>query len=205
MCFFHRLFKRLSKTKENNEVKEIFDTPNIFSKDGTLYVRQIDKLSDEELVEIVGHQIIQRYYDLIILYKLKNKKVSWSYIPFMKFYNEFTVELIKRSSSSIHVDINMLIPYINKLNRPYTLSHVKSTIQVIFIYIPTSEIKSEEYENKYLDTMINMIQSLLTESIIFKGVQDTSKNNTVDNTVINVNTNEICDMLLEAAVRQRKV
>jgi len=186
MSFFEGLLKSLSKNSKNKNDENF---PNLYMEDGQLSVKNIKELSDEELVEIVGFLLICKYLDLLNYHKsYKNKKVTWNYITYMETCNDYSVEFIDRSYSYGHLDANNLIPYINKLERPYTISYIRPKpdtiicpkIKITFINIPTYETKSEEDEKQYLESMINKMNSLWRESSIYKRCMNISKNNAVD-------------------------
>lgn len=222
MCFFEGLLKSFSNKKEP---KRISVYKNIYMENGILKVRDMKKVSNEDLIELVGIQIIKNYLLLLKMHE-SNKKITWDYITYMNLYTHANVEFIKRffSVDYLNLDTTSLRPYINKLERPYTISYqfprelYPASITITFINTPTSETKSEEYEKEYLETMTTKMENFLDESYLIKSINDAIKmenllnerlnapnKNATENTEVDEGVCDEKDVLLESSLRQRKV
>jgi hypothetical protein len=200
------LFK--SPKNADNKVQKDENLPNIFVEDGIAKVRSIKKLSCQQLIEIVGYLIIERYILLIKESISKhNKKLPWDHVTHIYIHNNFVDEFLWRSSRQTSVDLNSLRPYINKLKRPYTLSIIGRSISVNFIFNSVDESLSESEQQKHFSSMYNHMVTLIEESIISRGVGsvDAQNDNTTDKIADESNENsDEKEVLLEMSLRQRK-
>jgi hypothetical protein len=197
-----------------NKSQEDENLPNIYVKDGVEKVRCISKLTDQELIKIIGYKLLERYFLIAYDFTSKyNKKISWDYVTRISlFYCAFLDEFLKRSCVGDYIDINSLRPYINKLKRPYTLSVTRGCIQVDFIINSADDSLSESDQQQYFTSMYNEIDNYIKEirADLVKGsilsIKGPSEN-TQDDGVAD-NSNETCDekeVLLEMSLRQRRV
>jgi hypothetical protein len=131
--------------KENdpkeNDPKENDPKENIYVKNGITYVKDVKKISDEELEKRVARSFLNLYCHRLITLDKKHKKiVPWDSVRFLRINNLFTKEFLCRiyyqdefNSNYNYFDLSSLHSHFKVFNRPYTLE-VDNGIVVYFIY-----------------------------------------------------------------------